>query len=252
LVKRLLRRATRTTLFAAAACTAIPVHAIHERLVAEEDRDDLKERYKRAWCDAILKLFGIRVRVIGAPPATPSGLVIVANHRSALDIPVMFHTFGGHMLSRADISGWPLLGTMARTIGTVFVDRDSKTSGATALSGVVALLKKGRRVTIFAEGTTFEGDEVHPFHPGAFVAARRAGVSVLPVGIAYDRGSEAAYGNETFMHHLGRVASAPPSGVTVAIGEPMAAQKEMRAFAEETRLVVADLIARARREDPSR
>lgn len=249
---RVLRRLSRTAALVAGAGGVLPIHAIHELLTADAERDALKERYKHAWCGAMLKVFGIEVRVIGSPPVDDDGLVIVANHRSALDIPIMFHTFGGHMLSRGDISRWPLLGTMAKKIGTVFVDRESKRSGAAALSGVVSLLKKGRRVTIFAEGTTFAGDEVHPFHPGAFAAARRANVPVLPVGIAYDRGSEAAYVDETFMHHLGHVASAPPSGVTVAIGDPMPYRDDVKAFAQDVRAAVTDRIVRARREDPSR
>lgn len=245
------RRAARVTAFALAAGGILPVHAVHERLVPPGEREDLEERYKRAWCSAMLHLFGIRVCVIGAPPVTDSGMVIVANHRSAIDIAVMFHIFGGHMLSRADISRWPLLGALARKIGTVFVDRASSSSGAAALRAVGGLLKKGRRVTIFAEGTTFEGDDVHAFHPGAFLAAMRANVPVLPVGIAYDRGSEAAFGNETFLHHLGRVASAPPSRVTVVIGKLMPPRRDARTFAEETRRAVGDLIERARREVPS-
>jgi 1-acyl-sn-glycerol-3-phosphate acyltransferase len=250
-VRGALRRAVRVTAFTVAAGGILPVHAVHERLVAPNERDELRERYKRAWCGAMLRLFGIRARVIGALPTTDSGVVIVANHRSAIDIAVMFWVFGGHMLSRADISGWPLLGTLARKIGTVFVDRASSSSGAAALRDVGRLLKKGRRVTIFAEGTTFEGDEVHPFHPGAFLAAARANVPVLPVGIAYEPGSEAAFGNETFLDHLGRVASAPPSRVTIAIGDLMGPRRDSRAFAEETRRAVGDLIARARLADPS-
>lgn len=246
------RRVARTTAFVAGAGGVLPVHAVHELLTPEAERDALKERYKHAWCGAMLKIFGIEVRVLGSLPARDTGLVIVANHRSAIDIAVMFHTFGGHMLSRGDVSGWPLLGTMAKKIGTVFVDRESKKSGAAALSGVVSLLKRGRWVTIFAEGTTFAGDDVHPFHPGAFAAARRANVPVLPVGIAYDRNSEAAYVDETFLHHLGRVASAPPSGVTVAIGTPIAPVSDLATFRETVRSAVIDQIARARREDPSR
>jgi 1-acyl-sn-glycerol-3-phosphate acyltransferase len=249
-IRRLARRTARTAAFALSAGGIVPIHAVHELFTPTAERDELKERYKRAYCEAMLRLFAIDLRVIGEPPVA-GGLAIVANHRSAIDIAIMFRIFGGHMLSRADISGWPLLGTLAKKTGTVFVDRASSSSGAAALQGLIRVLKEGHRITIFAEGTTFEGDEVHPFHPGAFIAAARANVPVLPVGIAYARGSEAAYRDETFLHHLGRVASAPPSRVTVAIGEPIPPRHGARAFAEETRAEVGRLIARARREDPS-
>ena len=34
--------------------------------------------------------------------------------------------------------------------------------------------------------TTFSGDEVRPFRPGAFLAAQRTGAEIVPVGIAYE------------------------------------------------------------------
>jgi 1-acyl-sn-glycerol-3-phosphate acyltransferase len=76
---------------------------------------------------------------------------------------------------------------------------------------------------VFPEGTTFAGDEVRPFHAGAFVAAARANAEVIPVGLAYATGSEAAFVNETFVAHLGRVAAAEPSDLAVCVGEPIVA-----------------------------
>jgi len=232
-VIRSARRAVRVTAFALAAGGILPVHAVHERFVSLDEKDKLEERYKRTWCSAMLRLFGIRVRVIGTPPVTDSGMVIVANHRSAIDIALMFRVFGGHMLSRADISGWPLFGALARKIGTVFVDRQDAASGATAIRIIRQLLKDGQTVNIFPEGTTFDGDLVRPFHLGAFVAALRTGAEILPVGMAYTRGSGAAFVNETFLQHLSRLAASPPSRVAVCIGAPL--QISGRARAHELR-----------------
>ena len=213
------RRAVRIAGFAAGAAGVLPLHAIHERLVAEPERERLKERYKSAWCEAMLRLFEITVVLHGAaPPRTGRGRLVVCNHRSAIDIVVMFRLFGGMMLSRADISGWPVLGSIARRIDTVFVDRESTRSGASAIQRMTELLAAGNSVTVFPEGTTFDGDEVRPFHRGGFTAAARAGAEVLPVGLAYALGSDAAYRDETFLAHLGRGAGARPSVVHVAIG----------------------------------
>jgi len=226
----------------------LPMHVVHERFVREGERDALKERYKRAWCESMLKLFGISVIDLdAAPPMGSRGTLIVANHRSAIDIALLFRTFGGHMLSRADIAKWPILGTIARRVGTVFVDRESTSSGASAIRDLADLLTAKKCVSVFPEGTTFEGDEVHPFHAGAFLAAARAKAEILPVGIAYEKGSEAAYRDETFVAHLGRIAAANPSRVALAIGAPIEARlKQSRATADEAHASVAALVTRAR------
>jgi 1-acyl-sn-glycerol-3-phosphate acyltransferase len=243
-----LRRVYRTTGFVLATAGVVPVHVVHERFVPESERDELKERYKRAWCGRMLRLFGIHLLTLDAVPSMPAdrGRLIISNHRSAIDIPLMLHVFGGHMLSRADISGWPLVGTMAERAGTVFVNRSEKSSGAAAIREMSLLLAAKKSVTVFAEGTTFEGDVVHPFHPGGFLAAQRANSEILPVGIAYENGSDSAYRDETFLAHLGRVAGARPSRVALAIGTPLEPQKRARDTADATHAAVTELVKRAR------
>lgn len=252
------RRAARTLGFAAAATGVLPLHAVHERLVGADERDALKERYKRAWCESMLRLFGVTIELSGAiPPRDRRGRLVVANHRSAIDIVVMLRLFGGAMLSRADIGGWPVLGAIARRIDTVFVDRESARSGAAAVRQMEEALAAGRQITVFPEGTTYEGDEVRTFRRGGFTAAARANVPILPVGVAYDAGSEAAFRDETFLAHLGRVAAAPPSVVRVAVGAPLApdtapdvARARVQALVHEARRGGGLSVAGARRGRP--
>ena len=129
------------------------------------------------------------------------------------------------MVSRADLASWPLLGAAARSVGTLFVDRSDAASGATAVRTIRTRLVAGDTVIVFPEGTTFPDDEVRPFHAGAFVAAARSDAEVIPVGIAYERGSGAAFVNESFPAHLARMAAASPSRVALCIGEPIAAAR---------------------------
>ena len=73
---------------------------------------------------------------------------------------------------------------------------------------------------VYPEGTTFSGDEVRPFRPGAFLAAQRTGAEIVPVGIAYE-GDAASFGDEPFVAHLLRVSSARRTRVGLAVGEPI-------------------------------
>ena len=116
-----------------------------------------------------------------APPRYPArdargrGRLFVMNHRSMLDIFVTLAFFEANMVSRADLSGWPVMGLAARRVGTLFVDRSDKQSGAAVIRAMGDAVERGRGVMVYPEATTFAGDEVRPFRAGAFLAAARTG-----------------------------------------------------------------------------
>jgi len=246
------RQTYRASAFVAATAGMLPLYLSHHRRVPETDRDLVRDLWVRRWASALLRLFSIEVVVRGSvlPPTRNGerGRLIVTNHRSAIDIGVILATFGGRMVSRADISTWPVVGAAARAAGTVFVDRASAKSGAATIRAIQSHLERGQTITIFPEGTTFAGDEVRPFHAGAFVAAARAGASVLPVGLAYPAGSGAAFLNESFLAHLGRMAQSDATRMGLAVGEPIVARKGMRAaeLSERAHAEVSRLVREAR------
>ena len=151
-------------------------------------------------------------------------------------------------MSCAHTASWPLVGPAARAVGTVFVDRASAKSGAATIRIIQKHLEQGRTINLFPEGTTFDGDELRPFHGGAFVAAVRAESEVLPVGIAYPRGSGAAFVDETFPKHLARMAKSDGTSMVVAVGTPFIARKADRAsdVTKRAHSEVSALIVRAR------
>ncbi len=247
-----LRRALRITGFAAVTGTLLPAFALREAMTPKGSREALRDRWLARWSDALLKLFAVTVVAGDGRPAPARtrgrGRLIVANHRSTIDIAIALRTFGGFMVSRGDLANWPLVGAAARRVGTVFVDRSDSVSGAAAIRHIRDLLKGGHTVTIFPEGTTFPGDEVRPFHPGAFVAALHTQCEVIPVGIAYETGSGAAFVDESFMQHLNRMASAPPTRVAVTIGEPIVVREGVRGaeLRERSHAAVVALVKSAR------
>ena len=231
--------------------TMLPLFLAAHARAAPDQKDDVRDRWVRRWAKALLDLFAIDVVVRGTVPPRPRpgerGRLVVANHRSAIDIGVVLATFGGTMVSRADLAGWPIVGAAARAVGTVFVDRDSAKSGAVTIRAIQRQLEEGQTIALFPEGTTFSGDEVRPFHGGAFIAAARAGADVLPVGLAYPAASGAAYLDETFMAHLGRMAKSRATRMALVVGEPIAT-KGLRAGAigERAHAAVSELVAQAR------
>lgn len=219
-------------------------------------RIDIVNVWVPRWATALLWIFGIRVDARGphvergklypGRGANGVGRIFVMNHRSGVDIPVVFTLAAAHVISRHDLARWPLIGPGARRIGTLFVDRASRRSGADVLKQVDDALDRGEGVAMFPEGTAFAGDDVREFRPGAFKAALRAGAEIVPMGIAYEN-PDAYYRDESFMEHMKRGATFRCLRVAVEIGEPLVRDEmspvEMK---EQARQRVVELVAAAR------
>lgn len=244
------RRGARVAAFGALTSAMLGTFLSHQSMTPPPRRYALRERYIRRWSRLLLAMFGVEALVEGEAAATPRtddkprGRLIVSNHRSAIDIGLLLREFGGHLVSREDLSRWPLIGAAARSVETVFVDRESTTSGVHAIRAMARLLETGRTVSVFAEGTTFSDDEVRPFHKGAFVAAKMAGAEIVPVGLAYEGG--AAFGDESFMRHMARIAATRTTRVAMVIGEPIPPEKNAERAMRRTHERVSELVRRAR------
>jgi 1-acyl-sn-glycerol-3-phosphate acyltransferase len=218
----------------------------HARFVPEADRSATWDRWWRRWGGRAARLAGVELRLATPRPAPANGArLVVSNHRSAIDVLLIVHLFGGRLLSRGDLAGWPVIGPLARRAGTLFVDRGDRSSGAAALRVLRSCLRNGDTVTIFPEGTTFPGDEVRPFQPGAFVATRGLDVEVVPVGVAYPPGVE--WFEESFGSHFENIAHRKRVPVGVALGNPRPLLGKPAEIATALHDEVQDLVHLARR-----
>jgi 1-acyl-sn-glycerol-3-phosphate acyltransferase len=219
-------------------------------------RIDLINKWVPRWSKALLWIFGVRVDArgpyVGQGQLYPGrgaggvGRIFVMNHRSSIDIPIVFTLAAAHVISRHDLATWPIIGPGAKRIGTLFVDRASRRSGAEVLKEVDRALEQGEGVAMFPEGTAFGGDEVRDFRPGAFKAAVRSGAEIVPLGVAYEN-PDAYYRNEMFMQHLRRGASFRCLRVAVEVGEPLPAKGASPVELKEVaRQRVVELVAAAR------
>jgi 1-acyl-sn-glycerol-3-phosphate acyltransferase len=192
--------------------------------------DAVLAAWKRRYGRAMLRLLGARVHMRGAQleaggalpgrDARGLGRVFVMNHRSMLDIFVTLALVDASIVSRADLARWPVIGHGARRVGTLFVERGDKASGAAVIDAMVDALRRGRGVMVYPEGGTHGGDDVWAFRAGAFVAAKRAGAEVVPVGIAYAEPA-AEFVDEATATHLRRVGASARTHVAVVVGAPL-------------------------------
>jgi 1-acyl-sn-glycerol-3-phosphate acyltransferase len=116
-----------------------------------------------------------------------------------------------------------------------------------ALRSAEAALAAGLPVLNFPEGTTTAGRSVLPFRPGVFGIARRSGVPVVPVALAYDPPELAWVGEDAFLPHWLALAASRRARAFIRWGTPIAvdihgsAVDLARAARDETARLVAQL-----------
>jgi lyso-ornithine lipid O-acyltransferase len=224
---------------------------LHTRLMADERaKARFLEAYRKGWSTAFLRALDVEVASDPAPRAGHRARLVVANHRSLLDVPVLIRHFGGRMLSKADVAAWPVAGPLARHAETIFVDREDRHSGAKAIREMRNALRDRSTLTVFPEGTVHPGDEVRPFQPGAFTAASGLDVEVLPVALAYAPFHE--WGGIDTKTHVERLMKAPRATVGLAVGEPFRISGSARSVSEAAREAVQALVPRARQRASAR
>lgn len=108
--------------------------------------------------------------------------VIVSNHQSLADIPVIAHlNVDTKWLAKAELFRLPVLGWMLRMAGDVPVERSDRSKSARALLKCARYLRQGCSMVFFPEGTRSLDGKVLPFNEGPFQLAIREKVPILPV-----------------------------------------------------------------------
>ncbi len=184
-------------------------------------REGFRRAAIRHWSRMLVRTCGVRpvpIEADGARPlaALPRGAFVVANHVSWLDIFVIHSQSPCAFVAKAEIAGWPLLGTLVARTGTLFIERGKRHAVHRMIELIGLRLQAGGRVAVFPEGTTSDGRQLLPFHANLVEAAVRAGAPVFPVGLRYVDGGGARaaaieyVGDTTFVASLWRITGARP------------------------------------------
>jgi 1-acyl-sn-glycerol-3-phosphate acyltransferase len=139
----------------------------------------------RWWSGTLLRIFGIAVVRRGEPE--PGAVLLVANHRSWLDIELIHSQRAACFVAKSEIASWPVVGWVAARGGTIYHRRGSTESLAAVAQVMVERLREGLAVAVFPEGGIRPGDRVHTFHARIFQPAIDAGVAAQPVALRFLR-----------------------------------------------------------------
>jgi lyso-ornithine lipid O-acyltransferase len=219
-----------------------------------------------------LRLFRIRVTVQGSPPKDRPTLVL-SNHVSWLDIPVLGSLAPLSFIAKSDVADWPVIGFYARLQRCIFIDRARKSHTTYVNTEVAHRLAQGDAIVLFPEGTTSDGNRLLPFR-SALVGAARAAlqeptlrcIDLQPLAIVYarrnglpvtrrERPALAWYGDMDLAPHLAALLREGSIDVVVRWCEPIpfdagSDRKRATAAAETAvRLAIGDAL-RTRSEAP--
>ena len=197
----------------------------------------------------VLKLTRMRVRVRGIERIVVP-CVVVANHESYLDgvvLQAVLPTSFSFVIKR-EMASVPLAGTLLRRIGAEFVERQNRQRGARDARRLLRNAAQGQALAFFPEGTF--GDEVGllRFHIGAFAAAARAQLPVVPIAI---RGTRACLPPNSILPRPGAIEveildaiAVPPASTTPEEFERAPKMRDAARAALLAALQIPDLAAR--------
>ena len=164
------------------------------QMLASRHRARLAHRIPVQFHRLFLRLFDIRVAVRGQPPDPGHPTLVLANHVSWLDIPVMASLLPLSFIAKQEIATWPIFGFCARLQRCIFLDRNRKAATAEVNAEVAERLAGGDAIVLFPEGTTGDGIRLLPFRSSLVGAARAAledsaheEIRLQPMALAYVR-----------------------------------------------------------------
>lgn len=140
----------------------------------------------RTWCKESAKALDIEVVVDGLENVPDGPFVYCSNHQSLVDILVLGSVLPGDFKWAAKSSLWkvPFLGWHLRLAGHVPVERGKGSRTAAAvIERFVDVLRAGKPLLIFPEGTRSEDGVLRGFRNGGFHAAIRGDAPCVPVAL---------------------------------------------------------------------
>ena len=207
------------------------------RVMLERD-PRIFNRLQTTWGKGILKFIGSPVTLHGGQFMDPeASYVVVSNHQSYLDIPVVFHalpTTPG-FVAKKELERVPFLGKALDMGGHVLIDRSNHKRAHESIQNAAREIREGKTVLIFPEGTCSDTQAVMEFKSGAFRMAKASGVPILPIGL---RGTA-----RSFPYGSALVVGRGP--VAVHVGEPIMPEEymtmDLRELSSRLRQSVGDL-----------
>ena len=155
----------------------MPVQWVLQKLNLPQART-LPYRYHHLVC----RIIGLKLNIVGDVPKR--GL-LVSNHISWMDIPVLSAACPVSFIAKREVATWPMFGRLAKLQGSEFVDRQNSYSTGSSASRLKDRLAKGEILVLFPEGTSGNGRRLLPFKSAYFGVIENNTATVTTVTLIY-------------------------------------------------------------------
>lgn len=143
---------------------------------------------ERYWVWFILRASNVRLVTRGMENIEAGrSYIVIANHRSMYDIPVLHYLLGRgrdlRWIGKRELLKVPFLGWAFGLSRHIAIDRDNRARAISALKEAAAGSASGVSFIIMPEGTRSTDGRLLPFKKGGFHLAIDTGLPILPVSI---------------------------------------------------------------------
>jgi len=141
--------------------------------------------HARLWSRISLFLAGVRVTLHGAEHLPPGPVIFMSNHQSNFDILSLLANMPRQIywIAKKELFDIPIFGASMKRGGYIPLDRSDGRKALKSMDDAAAVIRTGKSVVMFPEGTRSQTLRLLPFKRGGFMLALRAGVPVVPVTI---------------------------------------------------------------------
>ncbi len=141
---------------------------------------------KHIYCRGFFVLLGNRVTSSGLENIDISKTyVFTANHESHLDTQAIFLHYPKYLffIAKKELKNVPVVGWVIWAMGMIFVDRKNPERAKESLSKAADMIRGGKNIISFPEGTRNKDGQLGRFKKGLFALALQAEVDVIPVTV---------------------------------------------------------------------
>lgn len=140
----------------------------------------------------VLKISGVKIVVDGIENynklVNERGIFVISNHRGYFDILSGYVILDRNLsiIAKSELRKLPIVGYWMKKIDCLFLDRENLRSGANMVVDAINLIKSGKSVWVFPEGTRNKNVDVTnllEFKSGTFKIPEKTDCYVLPMAI---------------------------------------------------------------------
>ncbi len=149
---------------------------------------------------SLLRAIGVKVhgpKMEGIGPG-----LIMANHRSYLDVLFIPTSELFTIVGKIEVRSWPVFGFAGRALGVLWGNRESKESRSQTRESIVNAIHSGQKVVIFPEGTSWEGPLLLPLKPGMFHESAKHNFNIYQWSLHFDNAITGYPPGVSFLKHL--------------------------------------------------